>query len=121
MVVLPRQLLFSSFWDVSCLFTLVLHHLSPKCLLLDPVCPHLALSCRLDRFVVTIFSSFLSLFWKRILMIQSPNFVHLSNVADVKSAFTVEALKLILVLFLINANFFFFLNMEKSSTSFGQF
>lgn len=45
MVVLPRQLLFSRFWDVSCLFTLVLDHLSPKCLLLDPVCPHLALPC----------------------------------------------------------------------------
>lgn len=49
MVVLPRQLLFSRFWDVSCLFTLVLDHLSPKCLLLDPVCPHLALSCMFGR------------------------------------------------------------------------
>lgn len=47
-------------------------------------------------------------------MIQSLNFVHLSNVADLKSAFTVEALKLFLVVFLINANFFFFLNMEKN-------
>lgn len=51
-------------------------------------------------------------------MIQSPNFVHLSNVAVLKSAFTVEALKLFLVLFLIDANFFFSLNMAKSSTCF---
>ncbi len=71
-----------------------------------------ALPC-LDRSVGTVFSSFL-LFWKRIIiMIQSPNFVHLSNVADLKSAFTVEALKLFLVVFLINANFFFLFEHGK--------
>lgn len=37
-------------------------------------------------------------------MIQSPNFVHLSNVAVWKSTFTVKALKLFLVVFLIRAN-----------------
>lgn len=46
-------------------------------------------------------------------MIQSLNFVHLSNVADLKSAFTVEALKLFLVVFLINANFFFLFEHGK--------
>lgn len=89
--------------------------------MLDPVCPHLALLCLvcLDRTVGIVFSSFPSLFWKRIIMITITKLCAPFKCCRLKVSLYSGSFKLILCCC------FLFLNMVKNEMEkkqcFGQF